>query len=476
VSSSSEFIARSRLAAPAAEVFAWHERPGAFERLAPPWAPPKVLRRTGTIRDGDRVTLEISIGPVPIEWELEHVDFRAGAQFRDRQVSGPFDAWSHLHRVTADGEQGAVLEDRVEYALPAGLLGRALGGEAVVRRLAQLFAFRHAQLAADLERHRRAPAGRPLKVAVSGASGLIGRALVAFLRTGGHEVRRLVRGDGRVHDAIPWDPEGERLDPAALEGLDAVVHLAGESIADGRWTEERKRRIRESRVVGTSLLARTLARLKAPPKVFVSASAIGAYAPEVTTPADEETPVGEGFLPEVVRAWEAAAAPAAARGIRVVHPRFGVVLAPEGGMLGRLLPLFRAGLGGPVGTGAQVLSWVALDDAIGVLHQALWDERLAGAVNVVAPRAATNAGFTAALADILGRPAVLRVPGPAVAAAFGEMGRSLVLSGRQVLPRRLEERGFAFRFRELRPALESMLGRTRTPAPRRSGRSVLLEL
>ena len=296
-----------------------------------------------------------------------------------------------------------------------------------------------------------------LRVLVSGARGLIGSALLPRLRARGHETSILTRratGPGEVG----WDPAGGRLEARAIEGVDAVVHLAGEPIA-ARWTPVRKALIRESRVAGTRLLAQRLAELERPPRVLVSVSATGFYGDRGDEVLDEASPPGVGFLPAVCRAWEEAAAPAAACGIRVVHPRLGLVLTTRGGALARLLPQFRLGLGGPLGDGRAWWSWVVLDDMIAVLERALVDEGLSGPVNVVAPGAVTNGTFTRALGRVLGRPALLPVPAFALRALFGEMADGALLASARVTPGRLQDAGHAFLFPGLEDALRHLLGR-----------------
>ena len=306
----------------------------------------------------------------------------------------------------------------------------------------------------------KAAAQGPWSVAITGASGLIGAALSARLTSAGHTVRPLVRDRARARSgAIYWSPEHGELDAAALEGVDAVVHLAGESVAGGRWTAARKARILDSRTAGTGLLARTLARLSKPPRVLVSASAVGYYGDTGEREVDERAPRGEGFLAEVCEAWEGAAQPARDAGIRVVHPRLGVVLAARGGALERLVPLFRAGLGGRLGDGRQGFPWVALDDVLGALEHALRDESLSGAVNVVAPAHTSNADLTRTLAAVLSRPAIVPVPGFALRLALGAMADEALLHGQFVRPRVLEERGFAFAQPELAAALRHLLRR-----------------
>jgi uncharacterized protein (TIGR01777 family) len=452
---------RSRLPVSAAEAFAWHTRPGAFERLAPPWSPPEIVERSAGIGDGARVTLELPLAGLKLRWTLEHFGYQEGREFRDRQVEGPFASWEHVHGFRPEGAEASVLEDRISFEPPAA----GLGAGALRERLVRVFAFRHRRLARDLARHLRVRGRGPQTVAVTGASGFLGRALTQLLATGGHRVVRLLRRrgpEGRPGDVF-WDPDAGVIEAAGLEGVDAVVHLAGESVSGGRWSEERKRRIRDSRVQGTALLARTLAGLARPPRVLVSASGVNVYGDRGDQPTDETTPAGQGFLAEVVTAWEQAAAPARDRGIRVAHPRMGAVLAPHGGALARMLPFFRAGLGGRVGSGRQFMSWIDLDDAVGAIHHALFDEQLSGPFNVTAPSPVSNATFATTLARVLGRPAVLPVPGFALRAAFGEMGQELLLTGARVLPARLLRAGFPFVQPELEPALAEMLGRGPLP-------------
>lgn len=446
---------RVALPVPAAEAFAWHERPGAFERLAPPWQRVQVIERTGGLRDGARVTLRL---PPGLTWALEHRDYVPGRQFRDVQRSGPFAHYEHTHAF-ADTAGGSVLEDRIEWSLPGGPIG-ALASGPVAARFDQLFRWRHRLTALDLALARRR-AGARWAVAVTGATGLVGKALVALLATQGHVVRRVVRRPAEPAD-IAWDPARGMLDPAALEGLDAVVHLAGAGIADRPWTEARKREIRDSRVQGTSLLARTLASLARPPRVLVSASAVGWWGDGGDAELDERGAAGAGFLPEVCRAWEEAAAAAAAAGIRVVHPRIGIVLAPQGGALAPMLPLFRAGAGGPLGSGRQWWSWITLDDLVLAIEHAIATDKLAGPFAAVAPEPARVGDVAAALGRALGRPAFAPAPAFALRAVLGrEMADAMLLAGQRVRPGRLVASGFVHRDPTLEDALRRLLGRVR---------------
>lgn len=453
------FVQRCPIDAPAEAVFAWHERPGALVRLIPPWEHVEVVECRGGVRNGGRTVLFTRIGPARVRWVAEHRDYVAGRQFRDVQTTGPFARWEHTHLIEEQGPGRCVLEDRIEYALPLGGLGRVFAARSVRRKLDAMFAYRHRTTRDDVAAHQRHGDRGTMRILVSGARGLIGSALSAFLSCGGHRVVRLVReGPGVAGESVAWDPATGRLDASALEGIDAVVHLAGESIAE-RWTPEKKRRIRESRVNGTRLLAEALAGLPKPPKVFACASAIGWYGDRGDLTLTEAGTPGQGMLPDVCREWEAATQPAADAGIRVVNLRFGVVLSPTGGALAKMLTPFKWGAGGVVGSGRQYMSWIALDDAVGAIHHCLMVPELSGPVNVVAPRPVTNSDFTRTLGRVLGRPTFLPMPAFAARLAFGEMADALLLASARVEPARLQATDYPFRFPELEGALRHMLGR-----------------
>lgn len=298
-----------------------------------------------------------------------------------------------------------------------------------------------------------------MRVAIAGASGLIGGALVSALASAGNEVVRLVRRAPKTKDEVRWDPEAGAIDAAALEGLDAVVNLSGENIAERRWSEARKALLRSSRLGPTRLLASTLAGLARKPKVFVSASAMGAYGDRGDAWVSEKDAPGDDFLGRLSVEWEQAAAPAAAAGIRVVHPRIGIVLSPRGGALGKMLLPFKAGLGGVLGKGTQYMSWIAIDDVVAAFLHLVERDDLAGPVNVVAPEPVTNAVFTKTLGRVIGRPTVAPAPAFALRLAFGEMADAALLSSTRVKPERLLASGYLFRFPELEGALRHVLGR-----------------
>ncbi|HLY63776.1 MAG TPA: TIGR01777 family oxidoreductase [Terriglobia bacterium] len=298
-----------------------------------------------------------------------------------------------------------------------------------------------------------------MNILVTGSNGLVGSALIPVLTAEGHRVSRLVRSKSNlgIRDTF-WDPAAGELYSPPLEGLDGVVHLAGESIADGRWSKARKARIRESRVQGTRLLSGSLARLVHPPKVLISASAIGYYGDRGQEILSEQAHPGSGFLAGVCQDWEAAVQPAPERSIRVVTLRTGIVLSPVGGALARMLLPFRMGVGGVVGSGKQYMSWITIDDMIRIILYALKIETLRGPVNAVAPKPVTNAEFTRILGRVLSRPTVLPMPGFAARLAFGEIANELLLSSARVVPAKLEASGFVFRHPDLETALSSLLG------------------
>ncbi len=299
-----------------------------------------------------------------------------------------------------------------------------------------------------------------MKILLTGASGLIGSALAPELTAAGHEVIRLRRSSASRAEPGPfWDPVAGTVEAAALLGVEGIVHLAGASVAEGRWTAARKQTILDSREAGTRLIAESAAHLRPRPKVLVCASAIGFYGDRGEERLSEASPPGSGFLADVCRRWEAAAEPARAAGVRVVHLRFGVVLSPAGGALRRMLTPFRMGLGGRLGSGRQFMSWITLEDAVGAIVHAIKSE-LEGPVNVVAPNPVRNAEFSRLLARALGRPAILPMPAPIVRLAFGEMGHELMLSSARVEPARLQAAGYAFRHPELEEAFRHLLGRS----------------
>jgi uncharacterized protein len=455
---SESYVHRSVIDADASDVFALHARPGALERLTPPWLDFHLVERHGGITPGSRVIFDVPVGPLSVRWIAEHRDYMDGRYFQDVQLSGPFKRWVHDHVMEPAGKS-TVLEDRVEYTLPMHSVANAVAGSYVRGELERLFRHRHEVIAADIERHSRY-SRNPLTIAVSGSSGLVGSALVPFLTTAGHEVRRMIRSSSQVDSSedIGWDPEHGQVNPSRLRGVDAVVHLAGAEIGR-RWTAEVREEVRRSRVDGTRLLARTLATLPEPPRVLVCASAMGYYGSRGEEWLDERSSRGDGFLADVVEEWEEAAEPARKAGIRVVHARFGLVLSPSGGALKRLLTPFRFAVGGRLGSGEQWMSWIALDDCLGAIEHCIHTGSLEGPVNTSSPEPVTNREFTETLGDVLHRPAMLPVPATALRLVFGEMANQTLLASQRMVAGRLKESGFRWRYPRLEEALQFELGR-----------------
>jgi uncharacterized protein len=437
---------------PLAEVFAWHTRPGAMSRLVPPWQPMTVVAETESLADGQAV-----LGlPGGLRWIAQHDrdGFDPPHRFVDALSSaGPrslpprvIGRWRHVHEFSQEPGDRTRVRDEVDTTVPAAALRPT-------------FVYRHRQLADDLAAHRDAAAAgmKPMVVAVTGASGLVGSALSALLTTGGHQVIRLVRHPARNKDERRWRPNDPA--PDLLSGVDAVVHLAGASIA-GRFTDGHKAAIRDSRIEPTRRLAQAAADSDDGPKVFVSASAIGIYGYDRGDAVlCEESVRGDGFLADVVADWEAATGPAAEAGLRVVKVRTGIVQAAAGGTLRLLRPLFLAGLGGRLGNGNQWLSWIGLDDLLDVYYRALYDDRLAGPINAVGPAPVRNTEYTKALAGVLHRPAIVPVPsfGPRLLLG-GQGARELAEADQRVVPTKLTELGHRFRHPTVSGALAHQLG------------------
>lgn len=453
------FVHRSRVAAPASAVFAWHTRDGAFERLQPPWEDVVVLDRGSGLTDGSRTVLQLRVGPLKKHWVAEHQEVCPGESFVDIQRDGPFSYWRHRHSMVPDGSQHSWLEDQIDYRLPLGWIGKALGARYVRRQLERVFRYRHDVTINDVGAQQSETAKKTLRLLLSGTSGLIGRALVPLLTTSGHDVVRLVRDKSQAdRNTVVWQPSRGLLPAEDLEGFDAVVHLAGENIAEGRWTAAKKKRILESRVEGTRLLCETLSRCDAPPSVVVSASAVGIYGDRGSETLDEASATGSGFLAEVCQAWENATKALRDTETRVVNMRIGVVLSPTGGALKKMLLPFRLGAGGPVGSGQQMMSWITVDDLACVALRAINDDSLQGPVNAVSPAPVSNREFSRTLGRVLGRPAVLPMPSMAARLAFGELANELLLASQCALPAKLLDGGFKFRYPELGGALRHLLG------------------
>ena len=447
------YLASTTLPVSVEQAFAYHERPGALERLVPPWESVVVEKTDHSLKVGSRVVLRTSVFGIPVRWVAEHIEYSPPRLFADTQVSGPFATWEHRHEFEPLGDTSS-LTDRISYRVPAGVVGKAFGGWKARAAVEAMFAYRHRITRDDLSLSAKYPMNQK-RIAISGSSGLVGKQLGSLLTLLGHDVSPIVRNPSSDPAAIAaWHEDSEA---GKFESIDAVVHLAGKSIADARWSEEVKRQIRESRVLKTRQLCEKLARLEHKPEVLVCASATGIYGDRGEEVLDETSATGDDFLAEVAREWEAACKPAIDAGIRVVNARFGIVLSPRGGALQKmLLPAKFAG--GALGNGKQWWSWIGLDDVLGAIYHAIADTNLSGPVNYVTPEPIRNRDFAATLGRVIGRPALFPAPAFAIRAAMGEMADALLLSSTRVRPGRLVESGYQFRFTELESFLRYTLG------------------
>jgi len=451
------FNYKSEFDVPAEELFSWHEQTGAFDRLNPPFMPVKVLHHENSISDGAKVSLKVPDKVIGLTWNLEHREYQKGKQFADQQISGPFKYWKHVHRFGKIDKDRSELHEQITYELPVHAVTGRLFDSHFRSRLDRLFHFRHTRTINDLHLLKKYKTAKPLKILIAGSSGMLGTELTAFLTTGGHQVTHLLRQ--KAKNAPYWSPETGQIDARLLENYDVIINLAGENIGSGYWTKNKKKRIRESRVSTTRLLAETISILDHPPRVFIAASATGYYGDQGEKQLTENSEPESGFFNEVVRAWEEASRPAARKGIRTVNLRFGVILSGKKDMLARVRPVFWTGLGAIIGSGENYFPWIAVDDAIAAIYHSTFTETLHGPVNVVAPQQVTSRVFFKSLGKILQRPVFLKVPAPVVKNILGDMGKELFLTSTRVIPAKLQESGFDFQFPTLNETLRFYLGR-----------------
>lgn len=451
------FIKQTQIPASVQTLYDWHMREGAFERLTPPWEHVKMKCGDTKIENGSRVSLEIDAGPAKLNWLAEHCDVQPGKEFTDVQVRGPFKFWKHKHSFEKLND-GCLLTDSIQFELPFDLA--TIFSETFVKdKLERMFEYRHEMTKNDISVLCKNENVKPMKILVTGSSGLVGSSLVPFLKTQGHNVFTLARPQSNKHGELSWEPESGKINPKDLEGFDAIVHLAGENIADGMWTKEKKLRLEQSRILSTRLLADTLLKLENPPSVFVCASAIGFYGDRKDEVLTENSKLGKGFLADLCQKWESEAARVAEKNIRPVMLRIGVVLTCSGGMLQKILPPFELGGGGPIGSGKQYISWIAIDDLVSAIYHCICTPTIKGAVNATAPDACTNNDFTKSLGKVLHRPTIFPVPELALKLVFGEMAKETMLSSCRAEPVKLTETGYKFLYPKLESALKHVLGK-----------------
>ena len=454
------FRRRIELPVPAAEAFAWHERPGALQRLTPLFAAMTVEEPPDGLAVGTQVILRTGIGPIRPRWVAEHVVYDPPHEFRDVQRSGPFAQWDHRHRFEDLGEGRSALTDEVTYRLPLERLVPAVARRILDRRVERMFAYRQQRTLADLAAHAAAQEP-PMRIAVTGASGLIGRALSAFLTTGGHEVLPMVRRPAGSCE-IRWDPQRGVVETDKLRGVDAVVHLAADPIEPRPLTQEKRRRLRDSRVDGTRTIATAMATLDDGPRTLVMASGANIYGDRGNEVLTEDSTLGTGgFLTDIAREWEQAADPAREAGIRVVAVRTGIVLDRAATVMKALGTVARLGAAAPVGSGRQYWPWVSIHDTVGLYLHALATPEIEGPINASAPQPVTNAEFTRTLAKVLHRPVLpLRVPKFVPSLLLRrELADALLFTSMRMVPARAQATGYTFASPDLEQTLRDLYGR-----------------
>ena len=458
--SSTFFRHHSEYPCSAEELYSWHSRKGALERLLPPWQNISVVARHGDLDPGSTVELKMHVGPFPYRFRARHVENIPGKMFRDIQEKGPFAGWSHTHYFDQSvSGKGALLKDQINYSLPGHRFLPQFIKEQINRNLQKLFCHRQALLKEDIELHQRCSTVS-LRILITGASGVIGRALLPLLTTGGHKVFTLVRRRPNPDQGeIFWDPAKGLLNENDLPEIDAVIHLAGEYIGLSRWKKEKKHRVIDSRIKGTKLLAQTLATRKNVPKVFLCASAVGFYGDGLDRVVDETNPPGNDFISEVCRLWEKGTKTARDAGIRTVFMRLGIGLTPRGGALQRILATSPLGFIRRFGTGRQYISWISMDDMVSAMLHTLSCPSLEGPLNIAAPEPVTNAEFMRTLAGITGRPLLFPLPSWFLKMIYGQMASEILLSGCRVSTEKLKDSGFKFRHPTLEMALTNLLGK-----------------
>ena len=454
-------------------LFAWHEQRGAFFRLVPPWLNANVLRYDG-LRTGSQAVARIPVGPGAVTWATEIREVDRGRSFADEQVRGPFRQWRHVHSIRSNRDGSSQLTDEVEVAYPLILERSGALRRRFERELKAAFAYRHQTTRNDLARIRAYTYMQPLRVAVSGSAGLVGSALCDFLDAAGHEVYRLVRHRPRTEREIHFDHATETVDLAAMERLDAIVHLAGESMAALRWSEEKRMRIHASRVRSTAFLARSLTRLEHRPSALLNASIVGIYGDRPGEILDESAAPGEhGFLCALGRDWEDATLPAQDAGIRTVQLRFGLVVSPANEIIRMVLEPLRIGLGARIRSRNTDLSWISVDDALYAIYHILSTPSVGGPVNVVSSSPSTRRTFIEAMARTVSTRIRIAVPAATVRFLMGDVAEEVIFRNQRATPKRLLDSGFKFSFPGLEAALQHQFGHARPPTTRESRNRVL---
>ncbi|MEY3370024.1 MAG: hypothetical protein RLZZ361_694 [Cyanobacteriota bacterium] len=433
-------------------LYRWHTMPRAINRLTPPWEKVKIISHPASLVENEKVHVRLS---GLIDWHLKIFNIIEGKTFSDTQLIGPFLDWTHIHSMQTVNESSSLLVERISFKLP--ILDSILSSWVCNYKLKPLFDYRFRTLFHDIKIHYKLKDKKHMKVLITGSSGLVGSALLDFLASGGHQVFKLVRQDPLSPNEINWNPESQKIDLAKLENFDVIIHLAGENIANKRWTKSQQKKIADSRILGTRFLVDSINKLQNPPHTFISASAIGFYGDRGEEILSENSSAGSDFLADTCIKWEQETKSFKNKSIRVVNARFGIILDPRAGALSKLLPIFWIGGGGILGNGKQWMSWIALDDVLGSLMHIINTPSISGPVNIVAPNPLKNSDFTKVLAKVMFRPALFPAPAFALRLALGKMADALLLSSTRVEPKILNETGFEFSYPDLESALKHMI-------------------
>lgn len=448
------------------ELYDWHMAPDAFHLLMPAWQKGTIYYDTPDLREGTKAEIRIKDGFIPIHLSAEHSRFIPGVQFEDRLTKSPFRYWKHTHRFEDIHKGESMLMDQIEYKLPLSSLSHRFVHSRIDRELRHMFRYRHAITYRELELRKRwqnFPRYQKLKsVVISGASGMVGTKLQQVLRHMGYEVIALHRSNSRfANPEHYWDPYKDIFPVKTLNALDswAWIHLSGENIASGRWSDDKKKRIRDSRVLSTEKIGDCIKHLESKPSTFLSSSGIGIYGADVHSLKTEEDAAGSGFLAEVCQEWEAASQKISIAETRSCQMRLGVVLDPHEGALGKVLPLFKLGLGGKIGDGQQWMSWISLQEVVNGFREALFNDNLEGPINLCHPNTCQSLDYSKALANVLRKPHLVPAPQSALKLAFGEMAHETILASNRATPQKLEKAGFPFHFQNIRDTVAHILGR-----------------
>jgi uncharacterized protein (TIGR01777 family) len=455
------FVKKTEFNCSKEELFNWHERDFALERLSPPFDPVEVIKKEGKGIDiGAKVALKMHIGIFPYTWKAKHTEYIQNEMFADIQTKGPFSFWKHTHIITPSDDDKAYLEDRIEYSLPFGFILNKLLKKKIESTLDVIFRYRHKILENDLLLHKES-ANSKKSILIAGASGQVGSALIPFLSTGGHKVIRLVRTNKNLSEnQLFWDPQKGVLDLSKAGKIDVVINLSGENIGEGRWTETKKKKIIDSRTLTTKLLVDEILKMEVPPEVMISASAIGFYGNTGETIVTEENEKGTDFISEVCELWEDAAKPVKKGGTRLVTARIGVVCSPLGGALEKLLTPAKIGFGGKLGNGKQHMSWISMDDILGTFNFFMTEKRCEGPFNLCTNESISNLNMVKLIGKVLKRPSFFTVPSFIIKILFGQMGDEIVLSNMRVKPEKLQNMGYQFIWEDFEAYLKFVLGKS----------------